>query len=237
MTETEKEQRIRQAKDRRYKKPILSHLNLESIRNDLYDMSDATGDVRYFCETEDDSFLESLIGDEEEAFELKTMISQLNDDVEQMLTDLEEEWVPEYFDLFFVRVAGAKSRVASQFGGLAGFDDYQGDYYGLSTAWEMEWAVEEAEKKLQKLTKKEMAQAATQCFLIAANYIALKNRYDALNDSLEIVRGRNTGILATVKEIDRAYEAAEKACFSMFDEATTSFERAVQGLPDEAWVQ
>lgn len=237
MTEPEKEKLCQKAKERRYQKPILSQLNYEAILVNLEEMSAVAGDVRYFCETEDESLLESLVGDEEEAFEIKTMISQLYDDVDQMFNDLGEEWVPECFDLLFVRVAGARSRVANRFGGFAGFDDYQGDYYGLESAWEMEGAIEEAEKKLLKLTKKELVQAATQCFLVAANYMALKYRYDSLKDSIDILQGRNAGIIAAVKEIETAYEVAEKRGFFMFDKATREFEQMTEQLPNEAWIQ
>lgn len=237
MTTEEMKQRCQKSKERRYQKPILNQLNYEAILSDLEEMSAVAGDVRYFCETEDESLLESLVGDEEEAFEIKTMISQLYDDVDQMFNDLGEEWVPECFDLLFVRVAGARSRVANRFGGFAGFDDYQGDYYGLESAWEMDGAIEEAEKKLLKLTKKELVQAATQCFLVAANYMALKNRYDSLKDSIDILQGRNAGIIAAVKEIETAYVAAEKNGFLLFDKATREFDQMTEQLPDEVWVQ
>lgn len=234
MTKTEIEQRREKAKQRRYKKPMLNRLNIESIRCDLTDMADVTSDVAYFCDTEDESLLESLIGDEDDAFELKTMVAQLSSDVERMLyTDIEDGWVPECFDLFFARVAGA----IRSFGGLSGYDSFEGDYFGLDMYYEAELAVREAEKKLMQMTKKELIEAATQCFLIASSYLSLKSRFDDLTESMDIIRGRNAGYLKTVKAIQEAYEAAERTGFKEYEKETRKFDEMTEQLPNEAWIQ
>lgn len=231
---TDVEKLREKAKQRRYKNPILNRLNLEFIRCDLMEMSEVASDVAYFCDTEDESLLENLIGDEDDAFELKTMVAQLSSDVDRMLyTDIEDGWVPECFDLFFARVAGA----IRSFGGLSGYDSFEGDYFGLDMYYEAKLAVKEAEKKLMQMTKKDLIEAATQCFLIASSYLALRNRFDDLTESMDIIRGRNAGYLKAVKAIDEAYEAAEKVRFDRYEPETQTFDEIAQMLPDEAWLQ
>jgi hypothetical protein len=220
------------SKERRYKKPILSNLNFDFISNDLMKMMETTSDVRYFCETEEDSLLESLVGDEDDAFELKMMVSQLDCDLDQLSEDLSETWIPDNFDLFIVRVAHNY-----QPSWMEGFDDHQGDYYGLNGNFERKLAVEEAEKQLMKLKKKDLIEAAEQCFMIAIIYIALKSRYDDLKSSIDIIRGKNAGYLKTVKAIENAYEAAEQENFRCYSRENQKFEELIKALPDEAWVQ
>lgn len=69
--------------------------------------------------------------------------------------DLSEEYVSDYFDVFFPAVG------ASYGGGYLGFDEYQGDYFGLQP-YEYLWAEDEAAKKIMSLTKKQILEAVGQ---------------------------------------------------------------------------
>lgn len=90
--------------------------------------------IRWYTDSDDgnDSLINALDGDEDEACEFKMMFADLCAECEQMSEDLNEEWVPECFDIFFV-AAGA----GEDYGGLLGYDSYEGDYFGLNCtdAW------------------------------------------------------------------------------------------------------
>lgn len=53
MVNTEETKRIK-ARDLRYKKPIANGLNLDEIRNSLWDISEACTDVQYYIDCDHD---------------------------------------------------------------------------------------------------------------------------------------------------------------------------------------
>ena len=95
------EMRREKARNLRYKKAIHADLNIESITTTLYEMWESTSDILYWCTDDGSTQLNELIGDEEETYELRMAFSTLEGDCQQMLEDLDNEWVPEFFDDFF----------------------------------------------------------------------------------------------------------------------------------------
>lgn len=230
----EDEKAREKARNLRYKKAIVRDINLEAIRQGLEEMSEACSDVRYFIGGADESLLSELVGSEDEAFELRMMFSGLDADCNRMYEDLENEWIPDCFDDFFVAVgAGA----GASGGGLYGFDDFEGDYFGLCSGYESQIAEEEAAKRLTRLTKKEIVGSAQVCFNVAASYLGLRSRYDNLKAAIDILRGENAGYLQQIKSIDDAYDKAADVAFRPIEDETREFDRLVSALPGEAWLE
>lgn len=221
------------AKQLRYKKPIVKNLNLDKITEDLWDIQEECEDIRWYTDSEDgsDSLINALDGDEDEAYEFKMAFGDLCAECDQMRSDLDEEWVPECFDIFFV-VAGA----GDSYGGILGYDTYEQDYFGISCS--ESFAEDEAKKKLKQMTKDEMISAVRQCFRVYQAYIGLRNRYDSLKAAIDILRDKNTGILQAVKEIEKLYEKAseEQGRYAEYSKAWKEFERYTDTLPQEAWL-
>lgn len=211
------------AKNMRYKKAVCAELNLESIQNSLYDMGETCSNFCYYIEQDDGNMLDELIGDEEESWELRNAYSLLSGDCEQMLDDMQNEFVPEFFDDFFGSIAQQK---------VLGFDSYEGDYFGLSSDEET-WAREECEKRLMTRTKAEIIDAYGICFRIAINYISLKNRYDSLQTYTEILNGVNSGVLATVKRLEEIYDEEIEKRWPEW----RAFDKLTEALPPETWIQ
>lgn len=218
-----KETKRRKAQQLRYKKPIVKNLNLDKIKEDLWDIQEECEGVRWYTDSEDgnDSLINALDGDEDEAYGFKMAFADLCAECDRMQEDLEEEWVPECFDIFFV-AAGA----GYTFGGLLGYDAYEGDYFGISCS--DSFAEDEAKKKLKAMTKDDLIAAARQCFKVYQAYIGLRNRYDSLKAAIDILRDQNTGYLQAVKEIEKLYEAASKD--------SREWKRYTDALPPEAWI-
>lgn len=193
------------AKQLRYKKPIVRDLNLDKIQEDLWNITEECENIRWYTDSDDgnDSLINALDGDEDEAYEFKMAFADLCAECERMQEDLREEWIPNCFDIFFV-AAGA----GENFGGLLGWDSFEGDYFGIDGT--DAWAEDEAKKKLKTMTKDELIAATRQCFKVYQSYIGLRNRYDSLKAAIDILRDQNTGFLQTIKEIERLYEAASK---------------------------
>ncbi len=221
------------AKQLRYKKPIVKNLNLDTITQDLWNIQDACEEIRWYTDSDDgeDTLVNALAGDEDEAYEFKMAFADLCAECERMFTDIHEEWVPECFDIFFVS-AGA----GEFFGGLLGFDAYEGDYFGIGCS--DSFAEDEAKKKLKQMTKDELIVAARQCFKVYSAYIGLRNRYDSLKAAIDILRDQNTGYLQVVKEIEKLYKAASEhqGRYAEYSKEWKEFERYTNALPQEAWI-
>lgn len=232
MVNAEETRRIK-AMNLRYKKPIAKGLNLDDIRNSLWDISEACAEVQYYIDGDDETLLNALAGDEDDAYEFKMMFSTLSAECEQMLNDLDNEYIPEYFDLFFA--------AANKGGEMLGFDTYEGDYYGLGSH-ESRFANEEAVKKIKTLTKDQLIEAIQCCFGIYQAYIGLTYRYDCIKSAMDILRSENTSYLKTIKEIEDLYEKANEETEGFkyrFLQSSTikNFDSLLENIPQEAWIQ
>lgn len=227
------ETKRRKAFEMRYKKPIVKDLNLDKIKDDLWDIYGDCEDVRWYTDSEDgeDSLINALAGDEDEVYEFKMAFADLCAECDRMQEDLKEEWVPECFDIFFV-AAGA----GDMSDGLLGYDAYEGDYFGISGL--DSYAEDEAKKKLKAMTKDDLIAAARQSFKVYQAYIGLRNRYDSLKAAIDILRDQNTGYLQAVKEIEKLYEAASKDEWSReeYSKDSREWKRYTDALPPEAWI-
>lgn len=232
MIDSEETKRLK-AKNLRYKKPMVKDLNLDKIAEGLYDIMNECEDVRWYTDSEsgEDSLLNALDGDEDEAYEFKMAFADLCAECDRMYGDLQEEWIPECFDIFFVTAGAGES-----FGGLLGWDSFEGDYFGIDGT--DSWAEDEAKKKLKQMTKDELIAAIRQCFKVYQAYIGLRSRYDSLKAAIDILRDKNTGVLQAVKEIEKLYEEAskEQGETAKYSVAWKEFERYTNALPQEAWI-
>lgn len=217
------------ARNLRYKKAIAKEVNIDKIREDLYDIMEECDNVRYYFEGEDETLLNALDGNEEEEFEFKMMFSDLSAECEQMQEDLHWEYIPEHFDDFFCAASTREE--------LIGWDQYEGDYFGLGSSYEEEYARQEARKRMQRLTKEELMQTAQICFRIFRAYIGIKGRYESLKAAFDILRDENTGYLQMIKELNVLYEAAESEDFVYWGEATKKFDKILEALPQRAWLE
>lgn len=223
------------ARQLRYKKPIAKGLSLDSIMDALDDILEACYDVQYYLDEDggEDTLLNALDGDEDDAYEFKMMFSDLYAECEEMQEDLRNEYLPGYFDLFFAAVCKGQE--------MMGFDEYEQDYYGLNI-FEGMLANEEAAKKLKTLTKDRMIEAAQCCFGVYQAYIGLQHRYDCIKAALDILRDENTGYLKMVKQIEGLYAKADEETEGFRwthgdNPALREFDRILENMPPEAWIQ
>ena len=229
MKDAEETKRLK-AKNLRFKKPICRDLNLDTIKSNLYDIMCECEEIRWYTDSDDgeDTLINALTGDEDEAYEFKMAFAGLCAECEQMQSDLEEEWIPECFDIFFV---------AAGTGGYLGWDFYEQDYFGIDGM--DTFAEDEAKKKLKQMTKDELIQAIRQCFRVYQSYVGLQNRYDSLKAAIDILKDENTGILQVIREIEKLYEAANKkqGVYAKYSDEWKDFDRYTDALPQEAWIQ
>lgn len=219
------------ARNLRYKKAIVRDLNYESILQKLWEMQEECEEIKWFYDSDEETLINSLIGDDDEAFEFKMMFSSLCYDCERMMEDLHNEYIPEYFDYFFVGIGGGE-----HFGGFLGYDSYEEDYFGIDFGYYSE-AEKEAQNRLMRLTKKELIEASSFCFRVAMNFVGLQNRYDNLKAAIDILKDQNTGYLKVIKQIEELYEKANANDFYSWYPETREFDKLISQIPQETWLQ
>ncbi len=210
------------ARARRFKKPAVKGLTLDEIQEVLNDISQASEEIAYA--SQDEQVLEDALGSEDEIEEFKTAFSMLSGDAQELGEDLYNGYaVPEDFDDWLVMLKSGR---------IQGFDEYEGDYFGLDS-FESEWAVKESTKRLMRHTKREMVDSAQMVMKIAICFISLKSRFDDLKCTLDILRDKNEGVLELSKAIEREYEKAEQNGWS----GTRKLDELLEQLPGECWVR
>lgn len=229
MTKAEETRRMK-ARQLRYKKPIVKDLNLMTIEEELDDISYECDEVRYYWESDDDTLINALDGDEEDAYEFKMAFADLCAECEQMRVDLENEYVPECFDILFV-AAGA----GDYGGGYLGWDSYEGDYFGINCT--DNFIKGEAAKRLKQMTKDQIIECTGSCLRVLYAYLGLRYRYDSLKSSFDILRDENTSVLKISKAINELYEKCESDWFSELSDHVREFDEMLAALPQEAWLQ
>lgn len=217
----------------RYKKPIVKNLNITIITEELYNIQNECENIRWYVDTDDETLINALDGNEDEAYEFKMMFGDLCAECDRMYSDLTTEWVPDCFDSFFVGIGAGED-----FGGILGYDSYEQDYFGLSCT--DEFAEDESRKALRRLTKDELIAASRQCFRIYQSFMALTYRYDCLKAAMDILKDQNTGYIQMVKQIEETYGKAEKASKGFrydFVKEVRELDRLIKNMPQEAWIQ
>ena len=233
MTKEQKEQQRREkARNLRYKRPAMASLGAEFILNELDEIREACSDVHYYMDDED-SLLAALDGDVEEEFEFRLAFAELEGQAENLARALEDiGWYEKdgvEFNDCLVALIGNRYEVI-------GFDAVVEDYFSLCD-YDEDLAYTEAGERLMRLTKKEMLSRIGQTVGITMAVLDLRQQYDYLKATMDILRGENQSILKVVKEIEEVYKQAEAENFDEWYASTKRLDQLLAMLPDRAWLE
>ncbi len=78
------ETKRQKAKQLRYKKPIVKDLNLWNIQEELGDIQEECENVHWYFDTDEDTLINALDGNEDEAYEFKMMFGDLCAECDQL---------------------------------------------------------------------------------------------------------------------------------------------------------
>lgn len=213
----------------RYKRPALQSLGYEYISNELYEIIEACSDIRWFVENENETLLNALDGNEEDEFEFRMAFSDLETKAEQLNGALQNWEIRDEFDDCTVALVGNRYITV-------GYDSSEEDYFSL-TSYEQGLARTESGKRLMRHTKAEMISIIGQCFGITMAFLDLRQTYDYLKATFDILKDENTSLLQMIKEIDEAYEKANEDGFCDWDDSVKRFNSLIKNLPDMAWAE
>lgn len=213
----------------RYKRPALASMGYDAMINELYDISEACSEVHWFVDNDEETLLNALDGDEEAAWEFKMAFADLEQKAEGLMNAVSKWEIREEFDTCTVALIGNRYRTV-------GYDGVEEDYFAL-TGYQEELAHTEAGKKLMRHTKAGMIAMIGQCLGTLVAFLDLRQQYDYLKATMDILRDENTSLLRSIKEIQAAYEAAAADGFYSWYESCKKFDRFLNCLPDRAWLE
>lgn len=213
----------------RYKRPALASMGYDAMISELYDILEACSDVHWFVDNDEDTLLNALDGDEEAEWEFKMAFADLEGKAEQLMNAVSEWEIREEYDTCTVALIGNRYRTV-------GYDGLEEDYFSL-TSYQEELAYTEAGKKLMRHTKAEMISVIGQSLGTLVAFLDLRQQYDYLKATMDILRDENTSLLQTIKEINSAYEAAAADGFYGWYDSVKKFDRLLEKLPARAWLE
>ena len=178
--------------------------------------------------------LNALDGDEEAEWEFRMAFADLEakaDGLEQSISeycDWDGDGFVKMYNDCTVALIGNRYRIL-------GYDFEEEDYFSL-TAYDEKLAQTEAGKRLMRKTKADMISTIGQCIGILIAFLDLRQNYDYLKATFDILRDENTSLLKQIKEIEDAYNAADAVGWYDWYPEVKRFNELLEYLPDYVWI-
>ena len=233
MTKVDRTEDVRRnkAKNLRYKKAAVSGLTLWEIREKLGEITEACDEVVYWMDSDDQTLVDALDGDDEDAERFKADFAVLSADADRMNDDLYSVWEPERFDDILV-VSGIGNQRGET---LMGYDTYECDYYGIDP-FLGGWAEKESTKRLERLTKKELLEQVAQTVSITFAFLGIQSRYQDLKAAMDILRAQNKEYLDSVKLLNELHAQLWNEWGHMDYKVERQMDAIIQRMPQEAFL-
>lgn len=229
-----KTSKAERTRNMRYKRPALASIGADDLTRELEQIREACSNIHWFTDQDDETLLNALDGDEEDAYEFRVAFADLEAKAEE-LNDLFYELDSYGDDIWRVYNDCTVALIGNRYN-LVGFDGIEEDYFAL-TSYEKGLAHTEAGKRLMRMTKADMISVIGQCVGILVSFLDVRQSYDYLKATFDILRDVNTSLLDTIKEISKAYEAAEANHFYSWYKETERFDSLLNCLPQRAWIE
>ena len=210
----------------RYKRPALASMGYEALTSELYEIQEACSDVAYYFPQGDDTLLDALDGDEEDAFEFQMAFSELSAKVDRLVDVMYEIGDQQQYDDCTVALIGNRYT-------LVGFDGYEEDYFQLA-GYESHLAESEAGKRMMRHTKAEMLSIIGQSVGTLIAFLDIRQQYDYLKATIDILRGENQSMLQAIKRIEELYDRAQMGDWKR---DSREFDDLVAVLPEKMWIE
>lgn len=225
--------RAYRARNLRYKRAALASMGFESIQKELYDIGEACNTIHWWTDQDDETLLNALDGDDEDVWEFKMTFADVEAKADRLFETIYDlvrynENFGQIYDDCTVALIGNRYRTI-------GYDFVEEDYFAL-TSFEGDLAQTESGKRLMRKTKAEIISTVGQCLGILISFLDLRQQYDYLKATFDILRDENTSLLQQLKAIDEAYENMQKADWHERPAAERRFDQLLAALPDRIWI-
>jgi len=232
---------------RRCRRPALASMEYGSIVSELMEISSKCEDIHYFCDGDGRTLLDALDGDEEAEYEFQMAFAALDEKVNALSEAIERQNWEGLYDEDFDLAADFNACLVALVGdfyrqrgdSIWGYDAGEGDFFELDK-YDEEYAVSEAGKRLCRRTKQDMVTAIQRTLRIFLAMLDIREEYDYLRSAFDLLKDENMALLRTVKDIEDAYETAERKSqgFTLTHcPEIRAFDRLVATLPQRCWVE
>lgn len=197
-----------------WKKSMLDGLDLGSIQNELYDMSE-NGDCWGYDDRDEGSYYDEF----RELFnEIAAGATDLNEAIDSWRGMMDGAW-----DDLTVGMLGDTQRVL-------GFDTVERDYYSMTEPYMEDWAQDEACKRVEHWTKREMMGNFKFVLSTLASYLDLKAASDTMLAVVAELDYRGAMLEEKTNRIDQIYS-------DITGKSAEQFEKELENLPQRMWVE
>lgn len=194
-----------------WKKSMLQSLNLCDIRDYLYEISE-NGDP-YGYDRDESGYYQDY----------KELFDELSSGAYSLLEALEQSESRDNWDDMAVALLGYSQKVL-------GYDAAEDDYYGMLNPYSEDYAVEEAEKRLERLPKRDMIRTFRAVMTTLVLFFDIKSAHDCLTSIVEELDNRGAIFAEKNNQINRLYE-------DLTGKSEAEFESLIERLPQRMWVE
>lgn len=197
-----------------WKKSMLDGLDLGSIQNELYDMSE-NGDCWGYDDRDEGSYYDEF----RELFnEIAAGATDMNEAIDSRCGMMDGAW-----DDLTVGMLGDTQRVL-------GFDTVERDYYRMTEPYMEDWAQDEACKRVEHWTKREMMGNFKFVLSTLVSYLDLKAASDTMLAVVAELDYRGAILEEKTNRIDQIYS-------DITGKSAEQFEKELENLPQRMWVE
>lgn len=197
-----------------WKKSLLDGLDLESIQSELYDMYE-NGDCYGYDDRDEGGYYDEF----RELFnEIAGGADCLNEAIDEWHETMEGAW-----DDLTVGMLGDTKRVL-------GFDAAERDYFRMAEPYMEDWAQDEACKRVEHWTKREMMGNFKFVLSTLVSYLDLKAASDTMLAVVAELDYRGALLEAKTSRIDQIYT-------DITGKSAEAFEDELKNIPGRMWVE
>lgn len=209
---------MKQSKIPLWKKSMLQNLNLYDIITYLQEIAE-NGEMYGYerCYEKNES------GYYQEYKELFDELAYGANNLLEVIYEWENFDLDEHWDDMAVTLLGYQQHVL-------GYDSVETDYYAMAGIYDEDFAIEEAEKRIMQLTKKEMVQTFRKVLVILTTFFDLKASHDCLTSIVDELDFKGAILAAKNDKINSLYEDLTGTPGDDFDEI-------IANLPQRMWIE
>lgn len=207
-------QTVKRSKTPLWRKSMLESLNLRSIKELLWEIAEDGDSYGYEDERSESGY---YVEYKEQFDELSACAINLIDAMEENSYAYEDCW-----DDMTVALLGLEYDVL-------GYDAAEYDYFKI-TSFEESLAVEEAEKRIMRMTKQELVKSFRKVLTILLLFFDIKSSHDCLVSIVEELDERGAILSRKNSEINRLYT-------DLTGKNAEQFDFIVNNLPQRMWVE
>jgi len=155
--------------------------------------------------------------------EYKELFDELSVGAYSLWEAIVESEVRENWDDMTVALLGYQQKVL-------GFDVIEQDYFSMLNRYDEDWAVEEASKRIERLSKRDMLRCFKKVMTTLVLFFDVKAAHDCLTSIVEELDYRGALLDSKNNEINRLYKDLTGANEAEFD-------RIIATVPQRMWVE